>query len=325
MAGNQQFGRAASLLVYDKVGNAIELSKLSSHVDDTSEGLRFKFHIEANDIETPNVARIRIYNLSDSTMRHTLDEFQQVKLSAGYGDYSSEIFSGTIKQFRRGKERNVDSYLDISASDGDEPYLFAISNGSIPAGTTAAAQLKMHSEAMGLPLDPNAAFYMSDQNASNLRGKVFFGLTRTLMSDLADTHNVRWSIQNGVLTLIPLRGYLPGDIIEINSLTGMIGSPEATDQGIELTTLLNPYIRVGHAIRLNNADVTETIIKQQLFPSITSLAYTSKVNSAGPDGLYRVLSIEYSGDTRSEEWYSRLVCLLIDPSVPAAVSVSANP
>ena len=65
-----QFGRAASLIVTNNSGQGIDLSELGA----TSEGLRFRFEITASDVETPNIAMIRVYNLSEATTKEVIGE-----------------------------------------------------------------------------------------------------------------------------------------------------------------------------------------------------------------------------------------------------------
>jgi hypothetical protein len=315
-AGVVQFGRAVSLVLGNESGEGLDLSNL-----------RFRFEVSAADVETPNNCSIRVYNPSKETMREAIAEYSSVILNAGYEGNIAQIFKGTIKQFRRGKERNVDSFLDILAADGDLAYNFGLVNVSLAAGTKPEQQVQqliagMQKTDPAISLDPNAAFYLTERNFPQPRGKVLFGLAREYMRDVADTNNVRWFIDNGVVKLVPITGYLPGDAIEINSLTGMIGSPEATEQGIIVECLLNPLIKLGTAIKLNNDDITTTALKSQLFPGYTDLAFVAKVESTGADGLYRVIVVEHSGDTRDQEWYSKLICLLIDKSSPADQSVA---
>jgi len=313
-----QFGRTASLIVTGKGGGAgLDLSDLSS----SSEGLRFRFEILASDIQTPNIATIRIYNLSEETTREVISEYSTVILNAGYKFNSSLIFKGDVKQYRRGKERNTDSFLDIYAADGDQAYNFSTVNASL-SNATPQTVVQTLADSMGLPLDVNALGYLTEQNFPFPRGKVMFGLARDYFRDIADTNNLRWSIQNGVITLIPITGYLPGQAVQINSQTGMIGSPEATEQGVTVQCLLNPLIRIGTAIQLNSKDITATTIKEQNFPGYTDLTYVAKVESTAPDGYYRAVVVEHRGDTRDQEWYTKVTCLLIDKSSPANNSVA---
>jgi hypothetical protein len=315
-SAGQQWIRAAQLLLTNQ-SEALDLSNM-----------RFKFNIEASDGETPNTARVRVYNLSDQTTKRAIDEYSKVVIGAGYGDNPATIFNGTVKQFRQGKERNIDSFLDIYASDGDVAYNFATVSAQLPAGSTPQDELKTLANAMNLPVDPNAPSYLAGgANASpNIstggilpRGKVLFGLARSYMRDLANSNQVRWSIQNGVITLIPLTGYLPGEAVVLNSATGLVGVPEATNQGISITCLLNPKLRVGGTVQLNNKDITRSAINLQFFPGyhLTQIATVPSTT----DGTYRIIVIEYVGDTRDVDWYCNLVCLNIDPSSPANNSV----
>jgi hypothetical protein len=332
-AAIQQFGRAYSLIVANASGEAIDLS--DSNFEPASTALRFKFQIEANDVETPNTARIRVYNPSSETVKLVIGEYNSVILNAGYPGNVAQIFKGTIKQYVTGKERNVDNFLEIRAADGDLAYNFGIVNTSIKSGSTPNQRLNALVGAMSdaeaqaqsaivngaqqqqISVDPAASQYLSGTGGILPRGKVMFGLARSFMADLSDTAVARWSIQNGVVTVIPLDGYLSATPIQINSATGMIGVPEATEQGITITCLLNPLMRIGRPVQLNNADVTATTIKEQFFPSYTDYNLIATVGSA-TDGLYRPVVIEHVGDSRGQEWYTKLICLLIDPSNPSA-------
>src|SRR5271170_160123 len=137
-----QFGRAANLFLTN-ASNALDLSNL-----------HFKFEIFASDVETPNTAYIRVYNLSQQTVNEAISEYSSVVVQAGYGNQPGQIFTGTVKQFRKGKERNIDSYLDILASDGDVAYNFQFLNQTAEAGTTSDQVASIVAGGMGLPLDP---------------------------------------------------------------------------------------------------------------------------------------------------------------------------
>lgn len=300
-----QFKRKATLYVATK-GKALDLSDL-----------RFRFHVSAADVSTPNVMSVRVYNLSDATRKQIISEYDSVTLEAGYENANyGIIFSGTIKFFRRGKESNVDSYLEINAADGDLGYNFGFVNQTFAPGASQVQILNANAKAMGATVDPNATSYASTGGVLP-RGKVLFGLARSAMDDLAATLNCRWSIQNGVLVLIKETGYLPGQVIVLNSNTGMIGIPEATDNGIEVRSLLNPLAKIGQRIQIDNADITSVSGTQgspaalgiQLSPTQDPIFYADLAQN---DGFYRILVAEHTGDTRGQEWYTDMTCLAID-------------
>jgi hypothetical protein len=301
----EQFGRFVNLVLANG-GAGLDLSDM-----------RVKFTIGNNDADAPNTAEVRVYNLSDQTTKQAMKEFDSVVLDAGYENNHAIIFRGTIKQFRRGKESNVDSFLDILAADNDLGYNFGFLNQTFAPGVTPRQIIDACAKAMNCTVDPNVDKVIDGVQATggvmlNPRGKVAFGLARSYMRDIAVTFNARWSIQNGQVTLIPLSGYLPGEAVKINSLTGMIGIPEATSDGIQVRVLLNPQIRIGGSIQINNKDITQSQIRDRFFPGYKSQTFIANVASG--DGFYRVLVAEHKGDTRDQTWYTDLVCLNLDPS-----------
>jgi hypothetical protein len=308
-----QFLRSASLVVTKGTAPGSPGLDLSN--------LRFRFEVRASDAETPNTMTVRVYNLAQTTVNSIIQEFDTVILTAGYQTGNKgTIFQGDIKQFRFGRERNVDSYLDIFAGDGDQAYNEKIINQSFPAGTTDSQSLSAIAASMGLPVANTADGFLTTGGILP-RGKTQFGMARVFMRDLARNNDTRWSIQNGVLTLIPNTGFLPGQIVQLNSATGMIGTPEQTDNGIMIRCLLNPLIKIGQAVQINNADINQATIKSQFFPSYTSQYYPATIAN---DGIYRVLVAEHVGDTRGSEWATELTCLVINQSPTAATPSSAS-
>lgn len=301
------------------VNNGIDLSQL-----------RFTFDIKNGDFESPNNATIRVYNLKKDTLRKIIHEFDTVTLQAGYQNNIGIIFSGTIKQFVAGRENNIDSFLEIRAADGDINYNFGLFgvNGqgvTLKAGHTREQVLDQVANGMGLPLDGTAKQTITATggvNVAQVRGKTLFGLTRTQASNLASTANARFSINNGVITYIPLTGYLPSQAVQVNSLTGMVGVPETTDNGIQVTVLLNPLIKIGTQIQINQQDITQTIIRERVgFPAFGTIA--PFIADATESGFYRVLVAEHSGDTRGQEWYTKITALSLDPTATPKNSVLA--
>lgn len=285
---------------------------------------RISFHTVQSDVQTPNHAFIRIYNLSDSTAKSIDKEFTKVTLQAGYksGAYGV-VFTGDIKQVRRGRISATDTYLDILAGDGDRSYNFAVMNETLAAGADDKTKLQSIERSMDLPQG-----YVADLTPGALsRGKVQFGMARDYARDLAKRQDASWSIQNGKLTMIPLTSYKPGPPVVLNSTTGMIGLPEQTEGGITVRALLNPNIQIGALVQINNASIQRAFIGgNYLFAEgrLEALAKDQKLlPSVTADGFYRVYVAEFHGDTRDTPWYVDLTCLAVDRSAPADDSVKA--
>lgn len=312
---DQQFIRGVNLFVKNtQVGRAL------AQADSDAPDLRIRFHTDQQDAESPDHASIRVYNLSDSTIREIRAEYDSVVLQAGYRNGSvGTIFNGTIKQFRIGRESNVDSYLDLLIADGDIGYNFGLISSTLAAGQNLGDTVAAATKAMGIPIDKTNLPDLT--GAQLIRGKVLFGMARALMRDAARSVDATWSIIGGKIELIPLSGYLIGDAVVLNALTGLIGVPELTDQGVHCRCLLNPKLRVGGLVRINNADIVTLFQRTGSDP--TRFDSFKTVGGAGlgtglglpilaADGLYRLYAVEHSGDTRGQEWYSDLTMLAVN-------------
>lgn len=286
---------------------------------------RYTFNIRQQDAQSPNSAVIRVYNLADSTVQQIKSEFQRVVVQAGYINAAyGVIFDGTIKQTRSGRERNVDSYLDILATEGDLPYNFGVINTTLAAGATPADQIAAMNSALGP--------FGTSINGNGLiggtlpRGKVLFGMSMLHLDTLTSSSGSTWVVNSdGSITVIPLTGYLPGEAVVLNSQTGLVGVPESTQSGIQLLCLLNPKIRIGTQIQINNALINQTNDNTGNTVASYDDPFAGAFASVTADGFYRVIVNEYEGDSRGNPWYNRIVALALDPSAPAGSSVPLYP
>jgi hypothetical protein len=316
---SEQYLRKLSVIVAQADGTGLELAEF-----------RCKFKVQRGDIQTPNSLDLRIYNLSDNTRNKIASkEFTQVAIKAGFPGNFGLIFQGTIKQSRKGRVDQKDSYVDITAADGDEAYHFATISATIPAGTKPGGiadailnAMKAHGITKGY--QPNFP-----QNGC-VRGKVLYGMARDAARDFAWAQNCKWSIQDGALTFIPYTSYIPGQIIPvITPSTGLIGVPEQTQQGLNIRVLLNPNIKVGQLIKLDSTDINKLrfdLSTDKLTLSNNLFLNGRVLNTPNPDGLYYVMVANHTGDSRGTEWYTDVICLAVDATVPldaAAVALTA--
>ncbi len=299
------FGRKASLLLVQG-DKALDLSDM-----------HFRFKTAQEDAEAPGNCEIRVWNLSEATIKTIRGEYTKVVLQAGYKQAPfGVIFTGTIKQYRIGREPDaLNTYLDILCADGDEAYNFAtcsrtLAAGSSPGDRIAAAVAAMSDKGVnsGQVLIPSTGGILP-------RGKVLFGMAKAIIRAETQTIGATWSIQNGYVNVIPLTGYLPGEAVVLNALSGLIGRPEATIDGIRARCLINPKIIVGGLVKIDNKSINQTL---QQNPDGAPLAYNQyaglqQLATVTNDGVYRVYVVEHTGDTRGQEWYTDLVCLTVDP------------
>lgn len=299
-----QWLRKISLVVGQNGGTGLDLS-----------GLRIKFTTRKGDLQTPNSADIRVYNLSEETALRVQKEFSRVALQAGYEQNYGMIFSGNVKQVRRGRE-GVDTFMDIFAADGDAAYNFAIVNTTLAAG--AGQKEKVGACAGAMQEHGVGTGYMPELAAPAMpRGQVMYGMARDYMRSAAQSTDSSWSVQDGQLTMIPRAGYVPGQAVVLTAKTGLVGTPEQSQDGIRARCLLNPQLRVGSRIQLDN----NSILRAKIDMSYTAINTTPKVNA---DGFYRVLIAEHSGDTHGTDWYTNLTCISLDGTVPPALAAKGS-
>ncbi len=305
---DEQYMRSCELVVF---GNDLDGLDLSA--------LRIKFSVKRSDTATPNTADIRVYNLEEETALRIRKEFKKVILQAGYPGNIGVIFQGNIKQVIIGRESATDTFIDIVAGDGDRAYNFAIINSTLSKGSSQLDQVKAATNAM-TPKGVTAG-HIGDMPPEKLpRGKVMYGSAKTYLRNVAQTSKKQWSIQDEKITFVGIKTYLPGEQVVLTSKTGMIGTPQQTNDGVNVKCLLNPKIQVGGRVHIDNASILQQ--KLNLDQIAAAKGNTSTINNLIPrhlnaDGSYYVLVIEHTGDTRAIDWYSSLICLNID--------VSANP
>lgn len=336
-SSNGLFARKCTLQVTNAAGEGLDLSEF-----------RIVFNTTAHEDGVPGTAVIRIYNLRPKTVNQIRQEYQVVTLQAGYetGPFAA-IFIGSIKQFRVGKENATTTYLDLLCADQDVLYNATAINKSIAAGSTPSqviaecvaagnAQQNIASPgAIPVSINPYSVNFLEAGGIQNPRGKVLYGSSSDLIRSTASAMNASWSVQKGVLQVVPFDRYLPTETVVLSQFSGVVGIPEVTNEGIKIKCLLNPLLQVGGTVTLNNALVNQIVsalgnivfggVSKGIAPS-QSYQPTSEDNAefyanVGNDGaLYRMLVIEYEGDTRGQPWYANITCLLIDASTKTVIT-----
>ena len=336
---SQNWMRHFELQVVDKNGKGIDLGdfKVTFSIN--------RFNLSSQ----TRVGTFRIYNLSTDTVQRIVgEEFTRVRAIAGYdgiapevkadqvgvarevnsGDVGQQdgrnhgvIFDGEIRYSVTGKENPVDTFVLIQAVDAHQAYATSITSMTLAAGYTVAdvqraAMKDFVAKGAGqgnLPPMPPTVFP---------RGRVLFGMTRDLMDNVAEQCTATWMFVDGKMEMVA-DNQVVHDAIELNSTTGLIGMPQQTiGNGINVRSLINPNIRVNGLIHLNQASVYRAqlgsndiamaegrISVQNQNGNITLNGTTSQPASIATDGVYKVVGIMYTGDTRGQPWYMDMMCM----------------
>lgn len=280
------------------------------------------------------VGNLKIYNLSQVTQNRIKNkEFSRIRVIAGYdgdmddaGNYPDQnigmIFNGEIRFTVAGKDNITDTWLLIQAIDGWNGHMYAGMRTTIAAGWTYddvfRAAMKTYAPfgitAGSIPDMPKTVFP---------RAKVIVGNTSDVINSIAEKCGANWWYENNQVHIVPEDKYLDS-IVVLNANTGLIGMPQQTmGAGVNVKCLINPNIKLGGLIRLDQASVYRASLSNEQIgtsPGVLSETadngnlYVNGITGSQPasintDGDYKVGSINYTGDTRGQAFYMDLLCL----------------
>lgn len=288
MSDTRQFIREATVII-GKGGQGVAITDL-----------RISFQVKKTAAKEPNTATIRIYNLNPDRIESIKNEYEEVLLSAGYRGNVRLLFRGNIQRSSRFRE-GTDIITEVVCGDGDEAYRNSYMNVTLAKGTTTRDVISRAVQSM----DGVEEGTVQINGPARVRGKVISGPTRDVLSRESATHAATWSIQNGVVEIVKADEMLPNTAILLSAETGLLVAPEITDKGVNAACLLNPEIHVGGAVKMDS----ENFIYGSGVGRITK---GTKKKPAGvvqaaklsADGIYKVVTVEHTGDTHSGTWDS---------------------
>lgn len=301
---SRQYKRSAQVTLGGS-GGSIDIEAYEDDVGHPdAASLRVKFKVQHAELGVPQHADIWIYNLSDATEQKIQKEFQTVTLKAGYGGDNQIIFAGELIQKRSLRENPVDTVMALLAKDSERAINSAVLSQTLKSGNTYRDQVDACLKALE-PFGVKEGFIADLGSKRMPKCRVMHGMVRDLLRQIGQATNTAWSIQGGKLQMVKNDGFIPGAPIILNSRTGLIGRPEQTIDGIIVRCLLNPRIRPGTKLKIDQSSINQAAF---------SPAYTAEVNNAmipplATDGLYKVLFVDEDGDTRGPPWYTVATCI----------------
>lgn len=258
-----------------------------------------------------------VYNLNAVTEGSILTEGFQVSIEAGYqeGQYG-EIFSGDIIQCFRNRENGIDYRLEIVAIKGRVALSQNFVKISIAAGSTPRTQLSAIVQDAKEPLELGTVSENLKQEPLP-RGKVLFGTPAKYLRGIAVPNDAHfWVDTDDTITIQKVVDEIPDDMcLELTPETGLIGTPVYTDNGIQISMLLDARVKERTLIKIDN----EIIKRQAINLSQSQQMMNSKsldTKGSGPvpqqyqfdrNGEYQVFSVSHSGDTWGDTWKTEVV------------------
>lgn len=253
----------------------------------STDGLRVVFNIEKASTTSPSSSKITIFNLAPEHLAILSLKDCAVELKAGYGGVAPVIGKGDITRVVTSPE-NADRGTEIEFVDSRVVLRDSYVNVSYSGTINRYTILNQLVNQMGviLSLSPDAVF------GSYRMGFSFIGLASTSLKKICAVDNLRWSMQNGILEVVPInKPFSQKRIFKISFETGLIGIPEAFTEGSKSASpgkgikkaqkgwrvkiLLNPYLGIHDYVYLESNAVK---------------------------GYFWVNKLVFSGDTHGDEW-----------------------
>lgn len=248
----------------------------------TIEDLKIGFQIQKSITSSPNTGTITVTNMNRTHRGMIGEEYDRVRLEAGYqGTAGAEgnvgtLFDGFIRDVTHQRD-NTDIATTIEAGDGDKARRQTRVAKTYPAGTTPKAIVEdLQGQMDDVDLGVIDGF---DDAPAFARPYVAWGPVSAVLDDLGRAFGVFWSVQDGALETIPDAGAIE-DVVVLTPETGLVATPSVTDDGLEITALLNPQIRVHRVV-----DVRSPLLDE-----------------SGDSGRYRVESVSFNGDNFDGEF-----------------------
>lgn len=230
-----------------------------------------------------NVSDVRIYDLGESLRNQLLEPGLIMQIEAGY-ESGTEILSLADIARAHIRREPPDIITLLECQDGVTELRDRKVALSFAPGTSV--QRVLDKIAQELALGERAT-------GVEVTGEYPQGITlSTTIRDALDRvtrkADVTWSIQDRELQILDRVAASQGEGVLLTPATGLIHSPEEIDNpeagseyrrgfGYRVRSLLNPKIRPGEQIVVESASVT---------------------------GQFRIDTVEHTGDTRGNDWYT---------------------
>jgi len=261
-------------------------------VDDVrAEDLRLAFSTRKTWTSEPNASEITIYNPGPDLMS-AVKKGARVVLEVGWNWQMSILAKGRIL-FHQTKRQGPDKTLVLNVSDGGHELSRAFTSAAYSGTVEIRKVLKSLASDLQVGVG-NALKRVEEGDVKGavdqwMNGMALHGKTGDALDRVLGLAGLDWSIQDGELLVMKAGEFTNDPVVIVNRETGLIGSPE-TQVSIagnvvvpmrmtSFTSLLNPLIRPGRRVSLDGEHIK---------------------------GLLAVAFVTHTGDTRGDEWSTKV-------------------
>lgn len=275
---NENFLRTYTMKCGKMGSRGFEIGNVHNAVE---PALHVSFSIEKCDVESPNTAKVQVWNLSNENLKILDGKDCVVELKAGYDNSNALILVGNVTSVITTPE-NADRMTEIEVMDGRVELRDTTVSISLNGSVNCKDVYNQIASKMGMSIV--FAGDLSFKTMSN--GFSYTGKAKNALQKIAKYCGHCWTIQNQVIQItwpgraVNTRGYL------LNSETGLISIPKRITIG---SNSKNEESQTGWEVEyfLNGAIGVNDIVQLQ---------------SSTANGYYRVYKVTFDGDNLEGDW-----------------------
>lgn len=205
-----------------KLWKQVRLITIGDIVFDYDE-LDVEFEVKCTDDNKSDLATIKLYNLSDTTLQK-LKLNQDVSIDAGYRDIHGVIFNGIVESISTSRDEN-DFITTIEATPNNRAYANTIINRQFKAGIKASEVIKQIGTMCNFTMDIKEL--AKDTVYPN--GKVFSGRLSNVIPILArDTGTISRFTNTTIEFKLPNKAY--SSVLHLGAEQGLIRIDKKMDK-----------------------------------------------------------------------------------------------
>lgn len=253
---------------------------------------RISFSVKKTDTGFSNKATIKAWNLSEESITGIQKNGTVIRLSVKEGSLNQILFTGDIDETRI-ISQGPDDILEIQTGDG-EKKLMSFMEFSLDRGQTWKSVLNLAAQALGVPLGTVKG--LPEQTLK--RAYSFSGPAKNMLDSLAKKYDLNWSVQNGILQILPASEALKTSAVVLNKKTGLTDglTRDSNKKLIKGKSQLNPGITPGRILQITSEKYGGVI------DDLTGLTTGS--------GLFKTTEVSHRGDSGGSPWESSFTAIM---------------
>lgn len=243
-------------------------------------------------------AEITVWNLNQPTEQVVLKQGMTVKLDAGYqtGPGYGTIFEGTLFQPTWERVNGVDTKLTLHCIVG------LVENTNNFVAFNCAAGLNQRDIVSRMAASPNIAYPLNVDNVvisnkfQQTRGAVFFDQPGGYLQQIATQNTSNLWITNRAANIRQLVDETEVPTLLISQETGLIGTPQQTQDGVEIRINLDARALLRTQVQLSpDTNIKQLQRVQGNYPTVLDA-----------QGKYAIAAVRHFGNSRGNEWESTI-------------------